>query len=101
MEVNCIAEPLSVPESSGTTFQRFNAAVHAFSMAVVDLSNHGVENAPEVLSQGFRSDLHRLEPTTRHPVDQVLPALLCPCAAPIVPQSGSEILDGPRPGGLQ
>ena len=53
MEVNCIAEPRSIPESSGTALQCFDAAVHALSMTVVDLTNHRVENAPKVIPQGF------------------------------------------------
>ena len=101
MEVNCIPEPLFVSESSGTGLHCFDARVHTFGMAVVHAQYHRVENAPQVLAQGFGGLLHRLETTAGHPVDQSLPALVCPGPAAVFPQSCGEFLDRPGARRLQ
>ena len=87
MEVNRIPEPLFVSESSGPSLHCFDTRVHALGMAVVHAQYHRVENAPQVLAQGFGGLLHRLETTAGHPVDQSLPALVCPGPAAVFPQS--------------
>ena len=101
MEVNCIPKPLFVSESSGTDLHGFDARVHALGMAVVHAQYHRVENAPQVLAQGFGGLLHRLETTAGHPVDQALPALVCPGPAAVFPQSCGEFLDRPGARRLQ
>ena len=53
MEVNGIAKPLPVPESPGATLLRFDAAVHALGVTVVDSTYHRVEYPPKMLAQGF------------------------------------------------
>ena len=82
-----IAEPLFVPESSSTAFQRFDADVHTFSMTVVHLPNYRVENAPKVIPQGLRRRLHRFKLATSHPVNQALPPLFSPGATPVAPKA--------------
>ena len=69
MEVNRIPEPLFVSESSGPGLNCFDARVHALGMAVVHAQHHCVENAPQVLAQGFGSLLHRLGPIHLLPME--------------------------------
>lgn len=48
MEVDGIAEPVAVAEAAGPLLDALDTAVHAFGMAVVQVQDDDIEQAPQV-----------------------------------------------------
>ena len=57
MEVNCIDELVFVAESACADFDRLDATANAFCRAITDLQNDGVDDAPQVILDGFGGSL--------------------------------------------
>ena len=95
MKVDGIAESLLVAEPPRPCLHRLDPAVDAFSMTVISVQDHGVDNAPQVLLQCGRHLLHGCQATARHPVDQAFPALHRPRPVLVVPQLRRKVFHCP------
>ena len=82
-------------------FDRLDPTVDAFCRAITDLQNDGIDDAPQVILDGFGGLFDGLKPTTHGPVQPTFPALEHPGSTDLMPQVPGHFLDGPGPVGLR
>lgn len=78
MEVDGVAEPLPVSEAAGAMLEPLDPTVHAFGVAVVQVEYDGIEDAPQLATDGLCGRLHRPQPTALGPSQPAPPGLLSP-----------------------
>ncbi len=83
-----------------TDFDGFDPTIDAFSRAITDINNNGIDDPPEMLSNHSGDIFDWLKPAAHGPTQCFIPTLECPSCAFIVPHFSERFLDGPGFGGF-
>lgn len=94
-------ESISVSEATGLGLDLLNLGVEALGGGVGGGEQNGVEDSPEVFSDGSRGLSDGFEPGAQSAGDPELPRLFGPEAGAIAPEAVGGFFERPGPGGLE
>ena len=89
------AEAVSVAEVTSALLHPLNLGVETLTCGVGDFVDHGVGDAPQLVTHGASDSAHGLEPRAKRPPEPALPGAQCPTSAHVLPQAPGCLLDGP------
>ncbi len=99
MEVDCIHKSFFIAESMCTDFDGFDPTIDAFSRAITDINNNGIDDSPEMLSNHSGDIFDWLKPTAQLNVLFQVPS--CAFIVPHVSERLAQALEGTGADGME